>query len=415
MSTPFREWTRGLLLRCCWGGVVVVAGAAQVDGAAPGAEKPAEVCYAWNSSDPYQAPDFEAYFPDDAKGAEALAVWWAQRDGNAAGNDDDLARVRQGLRRYPRSPVPLLRWVGNTFIWGKSPQHPAAIELMYHAATCNEINEDRYGTRGPAIYFGLAVVRPKTDAILRTLVDISMRVDDPNDLSRITWGVGKQREQAASFLVPYETDSDPAIREKAEAVRKILARELKAVTWATAKRREAAQASWGDQLASLTAALHTGNSKTRREVLELIAREHIALIMDDSHVSAFAQCSADADPEVRAQTARMVGERWIGAVREPTAEAIDLALYLAEDEEPAVRQAAVYYGLSAMVDKDDRVLRRLVELALEDQESEGYRRILWSLRRHRVRVMELLPDYQTQPSKASRVATFSRDFSAAKD
>ena len=134
--------------------------------------------------------------------------------------------------------------------------------------------------------------------------------------------------------------------------------------------------------------------------------------MDETHLSAFTQCSGDADPEVRAKTARIVGERWIGASRHPSEEAIDLALYLAEDEDPAVQYAAVYFGLSTIVDMDGRVLRRLVEMAMEDQETDRYQRILWALRRHRARVTELLPDYRNLPSKASRLTALTKDLSA---
>lgn len=367
---------------------------------------------AWASVEPYRAPDFDHYFPDDPDGAQALAVWWAREGDAAVGDEDSLVRVRQGLRRYPRSPQPILRWVGNTYIWGKSPQHPKAIELMYHAATCNGANEDRYGTRGPAIYFGLAVVRPKSPAILRAMVDIAMKVDDADDLSRIAWGVAKQRTEALSMLAPYEASMDAAIREKAAVVRSIFSRELKAHAWAMKKRREEVRQRWREELPSLVAALHTGSSATRRDVLALIAREGIVLIMDDSHLAAFTQCAGDSDAEVRRQTAQIMGERWIGATGHPPEEATDLALYLALDETPSVRFAAVYYGLSAIVDKDERVLRRLVELALVEQESDTYKRILWSLKHERPRVAKLLRDYAGQPSKASSVSTLERDLKA---
>ena len=83
---------------------------------------------------------------------------------------------------------------------------------MYHAAD----PEDDYGTRHYAIYFGLSVIRPKKPAnVLRTLVLICMKVDDENDIGRVTWGCQNQLDELRSYLTPYLDSTDDSIRHKA--------------------------------------------------------------------------------------------------------------------------------------------------------------------------------------------------------
>ncbi|MCF6285387.1 MAG: HEAT repeat domain-containing protein [Candidatus Hydrogenedentes bacterium] len=351
--------------------------------------------YAWSDEKIYRPPDFDAYFPDSEKGAHALSVWWMETaaEKEAADAEEVLGLVRQGLRRYEGNRMPLLRWLGNAFIWGKDPQHAGAIEIMYHASECSAPNADVHGTRGAAVYFGLSVVRPKTDAILRTLVDLCVLVDDPNDLSRVAWGVGTQRDAALRFLEPHLRSKDTTTREKAEVVRQILSRKLKAFVWAEERKRVAAQAAYGDKLDELAQTLWSGSSTERRTTLDLIAREGVTLIMSDVHVEDFARCATDPDPAIRRRVARMVGSRWIWSARKQNPEAIALLLLLSEDVDRDVRYNAVYFGLSTVKEKETDVLRRLLEMAFADREPNLYRRIAWGLRGDRERVRELLDAY----------------------
>src|SRR5262249_44695260 len=143
-----------------------------------------------------------------------------------------LRTVREGLRRTREHRTLILAWIGNRYVWGKSPQDPDAIEIMYHAADFRGRSADPYGTRHYAVYFGLSVVQPKTPAILRTLADLCMRVDDPNDLDRVAWGARSQQAELLSYLKPYLAAQDEATREKAVVVEKILGVELQAFAWA---------------------------------------------------------------------------------------------------------------------------------------------------------------------------------------
>jgi hypothetical protein len=378
--------------------VIVLAGAdaATVSTeAAIGPEGVVVAPYAWSDEGTYRPPDFDAYFPDSEEGARALSVWWMESEAikESADAEEVLGLVRQGLRRYEGNRMPLLRWLGNAFIWGKDPQRADAIELMYHASECAAPNADDHGTRGAAIYFGLSVVRPKTDAILRTLVDLCVLVDDPNDLSRVAWGVGQQRDAALRFLEPHLHSENFETREKAEVVRQILSREIKAFAWAEERKRVAAQAAYGDKLDELAQTLWSGSSSERKATLDLIAREGLTLIMDEIYVEDFARCALDPDPEIRRRVARMVGSRWIWSAQKQNLEAIALLLQLSEDGDRDVRYNAVYFGLSTVKEKETNVLCRLLEMAFLDREPNLYRRIAWGLRGDDERVRELLDAY----------------------
>src|SRR5690606_30019709 len=107
----------------------------------------------------------------------------------------------------------ILRWIGNRYIWDRTPQNADAIEIMYHAADFRP-DAEQYGTRHYAVYFGLSVVDPKTPPILRTLADLCVAVDDPNDLDRVAWGVRDQREEFLRYLAPHLQSREPATRSK---------------------------------------------------------------------------------------------------------------------------------------------------------------------------------------------------------
>ena len=215
--------------------------------------------FAWQQTTPYRAPDFEAFFPDNAKGGRALDKLWESEDKDERPDKEILATVRNGLRRTKQHRTSILRWIGNKYIWGKSPQHPYAIEIMYHAADFSGERADPYGTRHYAVYFGLSVTQPKTPAILRTLAELCMRVDDPNDLSRVAWGAKSQQTELLKYLAPYLDSEEEDVRTKAKICKQIFTGKLKAF----GGEKQQAEQSYSNQLPAIN------NALLKREISEL--------------------------------------------------------------------------------------------------------------------------------------------------
>ena len=178
---------------------------------------------------------------------------------------------------------------------------------MYHAADPKQVT--RTDVRYWAVYFGLSVVQPKTPAILHALAEIAVAVDDPNDLSRITWGVKSQKAAFLPYREPFLASADLNTQNKAQIVRRIVDEELNAFEWATEQSRQRAQAKYADQLPAFRRRLTEGDSKERKSTLDEIMRERIYLIMDESYLDAFDACSKD-EQEGAVQLA-MVPHTWV--------------------------------------------------------------------------------------------------------
>ncbi len=338
---------------------------------------------AWQQLEPYRPPDFEAYFPDDPAGAEVLD---AHFDANTLRDLEPelfLSTVRAGLRRTRNHRTILLSQVGNLLIWGQEPQHADAIELCYHAADFSP-GAARYGTRHYAVYFGLSVVKQKTPAILRTLAELCIEIDDPNDLGRVAWGAADQMDQLLPLIEPYLASDTPWVRAKAAALGRIFRGELGAFEWAAERCKEPPRPRPWDELPEVRRGLRQGTSAERLALLERIAAEELTQRMNESYIADFAVAATDPDPAVRRQVAKRVGNTWIWRAgwHRIHAGAVDLMLEMSRDPDPDVRHEAVYYGLSTYRGERDDVLLRLVDLALDPGAARSHGRILWSLERY---------------------------------
>jgi hypothetical protein len=180
---------------------------------------PSRAVLAWQRTDRYVPPDPNGFFPDDAEAGKRLDDLFQTADKDQRSDDEILATVRQGFRRTTQYRTLVLAWIGNRYIWGKDPQNAEAVEIMYHAVRME---------RHYAVYFGLSVLRHKTPNVLRTLAEICMQGED---VGRIAWGIGDQRNELTSYIKPHLTDADPAKREIASALMKHFAGELDFDKW----------------------------------------------------------------------------------------------------------------------------------------------------------------------------------------
>ncbi len=348
------------------------------DQPAAAASDPAQPTRAWHQKAPYQPPDFERFFPDDPAAGPPLDALIKNFEKDPRSDVEKLRLFRQGFRRAETNRATMLTVVGNRYIWGKSPQHPDAIEIVYHAADWKAGGDNPNDSFMHAIHNGLSVVEPKSPAILKTFAEICMHKDDPNAMSRIAWGSSRQRDELIEYLKPYYRADDEKTRQRALEMRKIFGGERDAFEWYTDKLREQARANFSDKLPAIKQALAQGNGAARLEALELIARERLDLIMDNSFIAALGLCATDADPIVRQNVAQVAGEFWIWRANPQTPEAIALALRLARDSDLATRRDAVYYGLSTVGNKPHEVVRAMLECAITDRLSVG--RVAWGLK-----------------------------------
>ncbi len=384
---------------------------------APPASRPADL--AWRRTDRYEPPDFDRFFPDDPEGGRQLdAIFGQDPEGSPdvpakaeALSATEAARVvRQGLRRTTANREPIIRWLGQRFVWGASRQDPRAIEILYHAS-------DHRGplvhfVESPMIYFGLMRVEPKTPAIVHAMVDWCMHVENSMDWEWVSLAVRKDPAQAKAFLRPYLDSDDKMIRARAAVVAKFLdhdpGRHEANLAWA----RERARAKSGYLLPRIEKALRTGTSRERIDAMERAGRERLDLLMDESFAPAFRAAAGDESPFVRERTIEFLarfsgwdeGRPWNGV-------AADILLDLSRDRDREIRHTAIESGLTPLPPtRREATIRRLVEVAVEEShdgpaDADFLNRIAWGLQDDRDAAAKILDEIARGPDPArSRAA-----------
>ncbi len=301
--------------------------------------------YAWRSTAPIKAPDFFKYFPADADAGKKLDKLVKNKYKDAGSDQQYLELVRKGFRSTRQHRSLILARIGNKYIWNRKKQNPLAIELMYHASN----NPNKY-ERHYAIYFGLSVVRPKTPAILKTLVDIAMTTDDFNDTGRIAWGAKDQRDELLKYLQPYLANDNLKTREHAQALKDIFSGRDKAFSYWKKQKVAKAEKDHGSKMTEYRNKLETGDSKTRLEIMEIMRKNHLNFIIKDhdAWMRAFTAAAADNNAKVRRWIAQSVGGSYVWNAKEIRPDAVDLLLKLARDSDRQVRYDAMYYGLNRL-------------------------------------------------------------------
>jgi len=333
-----------------------------------GGESPStSVALAWQRTDRYVPPDPNGFFPDDREAGKRLDTLFQAGDKDRRSDEEILSTVRQGFR-HTTHPTLILGWIGNRYIWGKDPQNAEAVEIMYHAVPI---------VRDYAVYFGLSVLKDKTPNVLRTLAEICMQGEE---VGRITWGLGPQREELLAYITPYLQDADPKKREIAAVLVKHFRGELDFEKWQREKRTEQVKAEFSGQPPQLRQALLTGDSRARRDAFQTIMRKDLSPILDASFLPALRAAATDSDSSVRAQAAQLVGGLWVWGAKDQDPNAIELLLALSSDSDREVRYTAVYYGLSTVRNASEPIVRRLIEMAMADHENNLYGRIVWGLK-----------------------------------
>lgn len=367
--------------------------------------------YDWCAETGYLPPEHDRFFPDDAAGATALAALWASPDLDNTDTSLLLKTVRQGLRRYDGNRAELLRWLGQRFVEGRFPQSAETVEIMYHALDFDLGEKGGAEARSAALRFGVSLVRPLPPNVLRALAAYSIGSEDGDDLGRIVWAVSDQRAEALAVLEDYALTTDSVDHEKVAVVRRLWNRELKAHDWARERELARAREAFGDRLPVILGQLASGPSEQRKQALTFVLENDLLGILPESALASFSRCASDADPEVRALAARLVGERWVLAASYVHPRAVDILLALSRDEVALVCQNAIEYGLSALSPKEDKVVIRLMEVAATQSDTPLYDRIVWGLRSSQPQVKAQLDAWRisNDPARVALSWRLARD------
>ncbi len=321
---------------------------------------------------------FESYFPVDEEAGKKLDEWWKNKDTVYLDTDTFFELFRKGIRKCTieyKGNFPM-QYIGGKYISHKEPDDQKAIDIVYYASFSPEY-------KYYAVYSGLSVANPKSEKVLKRLVDIALEY---HQLGRIIWGVkqSKQDNKFIAFLEPYLHSSDPVKREHADIVIKAFRGEIDGNRWEREwnqkQRTEKTIREFGDDLSKIKKTFLTGTSAERREAFKFVKRNGITLFHDASFIAALGECVKDSDANIRAETARLLGNNFIWGQYVQPEEAIEILLRLSKDQSRDVRYQVVYFGLSVITNKDEQIIKRLVEMALDESNSHNFAdRIRWGL------------------------------------
>lgn len=342
----------------------------------------------------YSSP--ATFFPDDPEADRELEVLLVNKDSifHPPPYGEWLDIIRRGFQRASVDKEGLLSTIGYKYIQRQSPPTQLALDIIYYASF------DPNLTRA-AVYNGLSVAKPKSEKILKRLVDIAMEY---RQLGRIAWGVKDQKEDFLKLLEPYLNSPDSEKRKRAEIVKKVIEGKIDGREFSRKwelKRREQklkqdaakVREEFARQLPEIKQALLSGDSSSRLDELHRIEQHRLYLVLDESFFPAFQKCAEDKDIRVRKTTATILGRYWIWGKKPQSQKAVKIMMELSKDDDAEVRHKAVYYGLSVVRDKNDEVLKRLVDIAMHTKNYDTYERICWGLRGDRDIVQKALLEY----------------------
>jgi hypothetical protein len=255
------------------------------------------------------------------------------------------------------------------------------------------------------VYSGLSVANPKSEKILKRLVDLAMETDDYyNVTGRILWGCRNQKDELIACLEPYFNSDDETIQQKARDVKDYFMDSKAFMAKRAKEREESVRQEYGDKLVEFKEQLLNGNSQSRMDTLKQLQSKSIMSIVDESFLDAFKACTEDSDPEVRSTAARMLGGKfvWKGGVQNE--QAIEILTELLEDSDRPTRYAAVYYGLSTVRSPSKELVRKILATILDDREINYYGRVIWGIRRNKQACVEILEEWMNQSEQDNQRA-----------
>ena len=148
---------------------------------------PQEQSYAYCAEE-FVAPDFEAFFADNAEAGEELDHVYLNRDEISLSDRELLELFRRGVRRSKNSPNSMFGWISGALGW---PRDPLLTEILYQGMDPDAPEQ----VRKAANYYGFGLGSEKTKNILEAKFRLYMappfdRTTNGNMRRRILWGLG---------------------------------------------------------------------------------------------------------------------------------------------------------------------------------------------------------------------------------
>ena len=162
------------------------------------------------------------------------------------------------------------------------------------------------------------------------------------------------------------------------------------------------------QMPDLADRIRNDTTAERAELYgEILSKPHLFRDLDEQVLDALLVAAADKDAKGRAAAMRLIGQRWIW--NEPkekqNPKAIDLAERLATDSDAATRNWAIYFGLSTIIEPDDKALRAMVDGLVMPNPSDSAGRVDWASERFgKDRLKPFFEPYFAKGADAARSA-----------
>jgi len=144
----------------------------------------------------------KACLKDSDPVAKEMALWLGRHllcraDGQEGDMMKLMAQLAQDSDSKVREQVAIL--VGSCWILEAKPQNAKAIEVMLRLSKDKDL-----GVRNAAVYYGLSVVKNKSDEVIKRLVDMITELLGQADLDQIIHGlrIGTDKEKVRAYLQP---------------------------------------------------------------------------------------------------------------------------------------------------------------------------------------------------------------------
>lgn len=300
----------------------------------------------------------------DTLSAESVITSQALAAGGADVRIDALGRIEgavgfdgldisylSGLKACAIDPSPEVRKktaqvIGMFFVAGKEQLDDGVEELLIKLA-----NDQSSAVRYAAVYFGLADIKSKSNAVVEQLLTEATTTRNRKLYDKIVGSLSSNHDQAAVIL-------DQKITEPHSKSFYTIYEAM------TGKSPPPRNPSLDMVLLSVDKALAKQNSRMRLSTLKNMSRSPV----DDKYLDSLILCCADPTAPVRSMSTQLICDNFVPKSGMPSMEVLNILTQMAQDVSGQVRFSAVHYGLTQIEQLPDSIFELLVDIASKEKE-----------------------------------------------